>query len=347
MPTLKDIADRVGVSISTVSRALSDDTRRPVSDETKRRILSVAAELGYKLDGIGRVAADRAIDDQKQIACIVPQSLMDNHPYFSQVLEGFYWKLKELGQPAAIVRTFEEVKDAAKLGDMLRESGVKGVLAISWYDNELFELMKKEGVVLLGVSFNDDSVSAPVVDVDRISAARAVVRHLREQGHTRIGYIGGPAFFKIMENEERYIGYQFAMLQASLTINPDWVIDTNWNVDASYNKMTELLTSKPKSEWPTAIFCASDMLAIPAMRAALEKECRIPEDIAFVGMDNIAVAQYTSPPLTSVHVPRFEVGSIAAKTIVDHLDGHYPIPPKILLPCTLVARESSAFKRST
>jgi LacI family repressor for deo operon, udp, cdd, tsx, nupC, and nupG len=345
LPTLKDIAERIGVSISTVSRALSDDTKRPVSDETKRRIMDVAVELGYKLTNIPeRESAGSTIPNQ--IACIVPQSLMDNHPYFSQVLEGFYWKLKELGQPPVIVRTCEEMKDAEGLGAMLRESGVKGVLAFSWYDKDLFELMQKEGVILLGVSFNDDSVSVPVVDCDRVSAARAVVRHLIDQGHTKIGYIGGPAFFKIMENEERFVGYQFAMLQSNLTINSKWVIDTNWNVDVSYNKMSELLASTPKSDWPTAIFCASDLLAIPAMRAAHEKECRIPEDIAFVGMDNIAVAQYTSPPLTSVHVPKFEVGSIAAKTLVDCLGGHYPIPPKILLPCSLIVRESSNYNRS-
>ncbi|MFC5649631.1 LacI family DNA-binding transcriptional regulator [Paenibacillus solisilvae] len=345
MPTLKDIANRVGVSISTVSRAISDDTSRPVSEETKRKIRSVAVELGYKLTDSANSVAESSTR-LKQVACIIPQSLMSNHPYFSQVLEGFYWKMNELGQLPVIVRTSEEWKDTQRLAAMLGESGVKGVLAISWYDKELFELLQKEGIVLLGMSFNDDSLSVPVVDCDRVSAARLAMRHLLEQGHTRIGYIGGPAFFGKMENEERFIGYQFSMLQSNLGINPDWVIDTNWNVDESYNRMTQMLMHVPKSDWPTAIFCASDMLAIPAMRAALEKECRIPEDIAFVGMDNIAVAQYTSPPLTSIHVPKLEIGSVAAKSMVDYLDGQYSIPPKILLPCSLIIRESSTYDRT-
>ncbi|SFS52100.1 LacI family DNA-binding transcriptional regulator [Paenibacillus sp. BC26] len=345
MPTLKDIAERVGVSISTVSRAISDDTSRPVSEETKRKIRSVAVELGYKLADSDQPGAQSSTP-LKQVVCIIPQSLMGDHPYFSQVLEGFHRKMNELGQPPVIVRTVEELKDMQRLAAMLGEASVKGVLAVSWYDEEFFEMMQKEGIVLLGVSFNDESLSVPVVDCDRVAAARMVIRHLVEQGHTRIGYIGGPAFYRKMENDERYIGYQFSMLQSNLTINPDWVIDTNWNVNDSYTRMTQMLLRVPKSDWPTAIFCASDMLAIPAMRAALEKDCRVPEDIAFVGMDNIAFAQYTSPPLSSIDVPKYEIGSIAAKAMVDYLDGHYSIPPKILLPCSLIVRASSDYHRS-
>nr|WP_240547859.1 LacI family DNA-binding transcriptional regulator [Paenibacillus lignilyticus] len=342
---MKDIAERVGVSISTVSRAISDDTSRPVSEETKRKIRGVAVELGYKLADSDHPEAQSSTP-LKQVVCIIPQSLMGDHPYFSQVLEGFHRKMNELGQPPVIVRTVEELKDMQRLAAMLGEASVKGVLAVSWYDEELFKLMHKEGIVLLGVSLNDESLSVPVVDCDRVAAARMVIRHLVEQGHTRIGYIGGPAFYRKMENDERYIGYQFSMLQSNLTINPDWVIDTNWNVNDSYTRMTQMLLRVPKSDWPTAIFCASDMLAIPAMRAALEKECRVPEDIAFVGMDNIAFAQYTSPPLSSIDVPKFEIGRIAAKAMVDYLDGHYSIPPKILLPCSLIVRESSDYHRN-
>ena len=93
-------------------------------------------------------------------------------------------------------------------------------------------------------------------------------------------------------------------------------------------------------------FCASDMLAIPAMRAVVENQGRIPEDIAIVGMDNIDVAQYTTPPLSSVSVPKYEIGRVAAKSIVDYLDGHFKVATKILLPCSLIVRESSSFTRT-
>ncbi|WP_152402037.1 LacI family DNA-binding transcriptional regulator [Paenibacillus cellulositrophicus] len=344
MAKLKDIAERVGVSISTVSRAISNDTSRPVSEETKQKIREAAQELGYKWHGSPKGAPQQVVET-KRIACIVPQHLMDDHPYFSKVLAGFHEKMEEMGQPPAMVRTSEEVSDAERLKQMLRETGAEGVVAISWYDEELFGLIQKEGIAILGVSLNDDRLSVPVVDCDRIFSSRAAVRHLIEQGHTRIGFVGGPAYSRQMESEERFVGYKFAMLEEGLALRQDWLINTDWNVDRSYSGVSDLLSRLPKAEWPTAIFCASDMLAIPAMRAVVEHEGRIPQDIAIVGMDNIDVAQYTTPPLTSVSVPKHEIGRVAAKSIVDYLDGHYPAGTKILLSCSLSVRESSSYSR--
>jgi LacI family repressor for deo operon, udp, cdd, tsx, nupC, and nupG len=343
---LKDIAERVGVSISTVSRAISNDASRPVSEETKQKIREAALELGYKLHEPSRHANENNGTVAKRIACIVPQHLMDDHPYFSTVLAGFHKKMEELGQPPAIVRTCEEVGDAEKIRLMLRETGAEGIVAISWYDEELFELIQQNGVAIMGVSLNDERLTVPVVDCDRILSARAAVRHLIDQGHTRIAYIGGPAYSKQMESEERFVGYKFAMLEANLQLQGEWLMNTGWNVDRSFSKMSELLERLPKAEWPTAVFCASDMLAIPAMRAVVENHGSIPEDIAIVGMDNIDVAQYTTPPLTSVSVPKYEIGRVAAKSIVDYLDGHFPMATKILLPGSLVVRESSHFTRN-
>lgn len=342
---LKDIAERVGVSISTVSRAISNDTSRPVSEETKQKIREAALELGYKLHEPSRNANDNSIAI-KRIACIVPQHLMDDHPYFSKVLAGFHKKMEELGQPPAIVRTCEEFSDAEKMRLMLRETKAQGIVAISWYDEELFQLIQEEGVALMGVSLNDERLTVPVVDCDRILSARAAVRHLIDQGHTRIAFIGGPAYSKQMESEERFVGYKFAMLEANLELQEEWLMNTRWNVDRSFTLMSDLLGRLPREEWPTAVFCASDMLAIPAMRAVVENHGRIPEDIAIMGMDNIDVAQYTTPPLTSVSVPKYEIGRVAAKSIVDYLDGHFPMATKILLPGTLIIRESSSFFRN-
>ncbi|MFS0857622.1 LacI family DNA-binding transcriptional regulator [Paenibacillus taichungensis] len=345
MPKLKDIAERVGVSISTVSRAISNDTNRPVNEGTKRKIREAALELGYILDEPSK-SIGKENTSAKRIACIVPQILMDDHPYFSQVLTGFHVKMTELGLPPAIVRTCEELSDTERIKMMLQETGTQGIVAISWYDEKLFELLEQENITVLGVSLNDERLTVPVVDCDRIFSARTAVRHLIEQGHTRIGFIGGPAYSEQIESEERYVGYKFAMLEANLSLNEHWIINTNWNVNLSYSRLTDLLTETPKSDWPTAIFCASDMLAIPAMRAVVEQNGRIPQDIAFVGMDNISMAQYTTPPLTSVQVPKYEIGKVAAQLINDYLEGRYSSLHKVLLPSTLIVRESSVYDRS-
>ncbi|PYI55671.1 LacI family DNA-binding transcriptional regulator [Paenibacillus flagellatus] len=345
MTRLKDIAERVGVSISTVSRAISNDTARPVNKETKRKIREAAIALGYELDAEPeRAPANRAKSIQT-IGILLPQSVQENHPYFSAVLSGFRKKLQELGRAPAIVRPSEETDRPETMRAFVRETGVKGVLAIAWHDAELFALMREEGITVLGVSMHDETVSIPIVDCDRLAASRAAVRHLLARGHTRIGYIGGPGLADL-ESDERFLGYKFAMLEAGIAPNPEWVVNAYWRVDLSYGGMIDLLNRLPEEERPTAMFCASDMMAIPALRAAAEKKLRIPEDMAFVGMDNIEIAQYTSPPLTSVHVPKQEIGEVAAKTLIDCLEGQYPLPPKIWLPFEVVQRESSAFERS-
>ncbi|GIO67374.1 LacI family DNA-binding transcriptional regulator [Paenibacillus cookii] len=344
MAKLKDIAERVGVSISTVSRAISNDTSRPVNEETKRKIREAAQELGYPLQEELDSGKPGSASD-KRIACVVPQPLIENHPYFSEVLAGFHDRMNELGHPPAIVRTLDEVSDAEQIRNLVKENGIRGVVIISWYDQALIEQLEREKVAVLGVSLNDERLTVPVVDCDRIFSARTAVRHLIDQGHRRIGFIGGPAYSRKMDNDERFIGYKFAMMEAGLPMQEDWIINTNWNVDLSYSMLTELLVNRPKNEWPTAMFCASDMLAIPAMRAVVEQKARIPQDIAFVGMDDISFAQYTNPPLTSVHVPKYEIGKAAAQFMMDYLDGDYPALPKILLPCRLMIRESSNFVR--
>ena len=349
MTKLKDIAERVGVSISTVSRAISNDKNRPVNDQTKHKIFEAAAELGYPMKEKFSTTINHHMNHNdssiKQIACIVPRQLLGDHPYFSQVLEGFHDQINELAQLQAIIRTSDEIAGPDGIRTLIQESGVQGVVAISWYDKELFELLDQLRIPMIGVSYNDEELSIPVVDCDRTYSARIAVRHLVDQGHSKIGFIGGPPYSGCMDNDERYMGYKFAMLENNFPLPKEWIINTHWDVNSSYSVLSELLSTHPTAEWPTAFFCASDMLAIPAMRAVVEKGGRIPQDIAFIGMDDISVAQYTSPPLTSVRVPKYEIGRGAAQFMANYLEGQYPFLPKVLLPCSLIVRESSVFDR--
>jgi LacI family transcriptional regulator len=178
----------------------------------------------------------------------------------------------------------------------------------------------------------------PVIAYDRVHAAKSAVQHLLEQGHRKIGFIGGAGLTGEMEREKRYRGYRYALQEAGLKVNAEWIINAGWDVDQSYSRMRELLE---RPERPTAIFAASDSLAISAMRAVTERGLRIPEDIAFVGLDNIDLSRYTSPPLSTIHVPKHEIGLAAAKTLIDFLQGTYTLPFKMLMPYELIIRQSS------
>lgn len=344
MPKLKDIAQHVGVSISTVSRVINNDSSRHISQETKAKIWSAIKELGYEPNEPARQLARRSEKEAGQptrrIGCLVsaPQHKY-NHPYFSPILAGIEKKLTELGYSLAFVHTLEELQGESAVGK-LTASQVDGIVIVEGIPSDLYAYIKKTIPVVVGIDISDPSV--PVITYDRVQAAKSAVAHLLAQGHRKIGFIGGVGMTGEIEREKRYRGYRYALQEAGLEADPRLVINAGWDVNESYGQMAELLR-EDRSLWPTAVFAASDMMAISAMRAVAEKGLRVPEDIAFVGLDNIEVSQFTSPPLSTVHVPKFEMGVMAAKVMVDQMTDSHPLPFKLYMPFELLIRQSSDY----
>ncbi|CAM4007904.1 LacI family transcriptional regulator [Paenibacillus alkaliterrae] len=346
MPTLKDVSQHVGVSVSTVSRVINNDTSRHINADTKAKVWQAVQELGYEPNESARRLVKNQKEEvrpTKQIGCIVAGShLREDHPYFSPILAGFNKKLIELGYTVAFIHTPEEIGDEVLLRKMVQEIRIDGVIVIGWINEKLLNYLKSTRIAIVGISASGHGIS--LVDYDRVSAAKTAVDHLLAQGHRKIGFVGGHGHTGELDSEERFQGYKYALFEAGITLNPSWIINTNWKVDKSFEDMTGLIEHNG-SDLPTAMLSASDLLAIPAMRAVLEHHLRIPEDIAFIAMDNIELSQYTSPPLSSVHVPKYEIGMVAAKTLVDELQGGYPLTSKILLPFEMRVRQSSNYNR--
>ena len=353
MPTLKEIAQQVGVSISTVSRVLNNDTSRHISPETKSKIWRVAKELGYRVKeplepnlaapsapaSKAAKGAGKPSTAARQVGCIVsaPQNKY-NHPYFSPILAGIEKKLAELECVLAYVITQEEIQGETAIRKLVQDTRLDGIIIVEGIEPGMYDYIKKVVPAVVGIDISDPTV--PVISYDRVQAAKTAVRHLIEQGHTRIAFIGGAGMSGDMEREKRCRGYKYAMQEAGLAIEPRWIINAGWDVNLSYARMAELLDDS-KASRPTAVFAASDMMAISAMRAAAERGFGIPHDIAFVGLDNIELSQYTSPPLTTIHIPKHEIGMMAAKVLVDQIEGNIPLPFKLLMPFELVVRQSS------
>lgn len=345
LPTLKDVAEHVGVSISTVSRVINNDTSRSVSVETKQKIWRAVQELGYEPNLYARqlvTGKTEGLRATKQIGCIVSMTKNKyNHPYFSPILEGIEKELTEHGYHLAYIHTLDEIAHEGMLHRIVQEEQIDGMIIVEEIAEEIYQYLKRNVPVLVGIDLSDPSI--PTVTYNRIAAAKMAVKHLIGQGHREIGYIGGGGLTGDAMQERRFLGYKEALEEAGLEYNSEWVISANWEVERSYRGMSELLAKYPNKR-PTAIFAASDMMGIAAIRAVTEQGLRIPEDIAFVGLDNIDIAQYTSPPLSSIHIPKFEMGMIAARTLVDYLEGRYTFPVKIVTPFELKIRQSSQSK---
>lgn len=337
MATLKDIAEQVGVSISTVSRVMKNDGNRSVSEETRRKIWETAEQIGYNTQRANK-AKRQAPKLSYRVGCIVamPQNKYNN-PYFSVILEGIEKELAASGMRLEFVHSLEKQGDLQQLQALVKEHRPDGVLIVERIEYEAYKWLRENVGVIVGIDLADKEI--PTVRYDRTSAAKEAVQYLIAKGHRQIAYIGGAELDGHFRSEKRFLGYQSAMQEAGLTINDDWVIDVKWDVALSYELTKQAFENH--GNWPTAIFSASDMMAIAAMRAATERGLRIPEDIAFFGVDNIEISEFTSPPLSTIHVPKLEMGMFAVKMLLDYLENRYAIPVKLMIPYKIMLRHSS------
>ncbi|MEH7012698.1 LacI family DNA-binding transcriptional regulator [Neobacillus niacini] len=349
MARLKDIAEYVGVSISTVSRVIQNDQTRNVNQETKAKIWEAVKELGYIPNQHARNLVTnnqvkRSIRTMK-IGWVANPKQAESNPYFASVYSGISDTLSK-NDYTLISISKDELENEALLLKTIHESGIEGLILIDKIHDSLIEYIR-QFVHVVGLDFYYTDKNMTVVDFDREASIKMVVDHLVQQGHQDIGFIGGGIedAFENLHGERRFKGFQYAMEEAGLAVHPEWVMNTQWKMKNSYEKMSSLIKEQP-FHLPTAMVCASDMMAIAAMRAVIENDLRIPEDIAFFGVDNIEMAKYSSPPLSTVDIPKYEMGRMAAKTIMDMIEEKIKLPIKIILPFELVIRESSNIKRN-
>lgn len=343
MIRLKDIAEYVGVSISTVSRVIQNDPTRNVKPETKRKIWEAVKELGYVPNQHARNLVANHHQKNKtrtmKIGWVAHPNLVD-YPYYSNVFAGISDYIMNAGYTLINVYS-EELQNETQILKFVHESGIEGLILDDHIDDSTLEyIMQYMPVVGIDIHYKDKNI--PVIDFDRKAAGKMAVDHLIQQGHKKIGFLGGGIGEKYedLEEEKRFKGYKKSMSEAGLIIHPEWVYNTKWLMEISYESMSRLLKDCAHN-LPTAMFCASDMMAIAAMRAVIENKLRIPEDIAFVGLDNIEMSKYSSPPLTTIDIPKYEIGELAAKTIIDQVEEKSKLSVKILVPFQLIMRESS------
>jgi LacI family purine nucleotide synthesis repressor len=346
---LKDIAERVGVSISTVSRVIQNDQTRNVNQETKAKIWEAVKELGYIPNQNARnlVANKQGKNNIRtmKIGWVANPKQAEINPYFANIYTGIRDVLTDHDYNLISI-TRDELENETLLLKTIHDSGIEGLLLIDKINDSIIEYIQ-QNIPLVGLDFFYTDKNIAIVDYDREESIKMVVQYLVKQGHRDIGFIGGGVneTFENLYAEHRFKGFQHAMEEAGLTIQSDWVMNTQWKMENSYEKMKTLIKRDPL-HLPTAMVCASDLMAIPAMRAVRENKLRIPEDIAFFGVDNIEMGKYSSPQLSTVDIPKYEMGRIAAKTIMEMVEGKITLPIKIILPFELVLRESSNIKRT-
>lgn len=338
--TIYDIAEKASVSIATVSRVLNDHPR--VAEETRARVLDVAEELGYQ----PHVSAQSlARQNSNLVSAVIPVLTND---FYMGVMRGMQDALATTGYDLLVyaARRTEEVD--AQLARATQKGRAEGLLLLSTppSPDQIKLLKRRRQPVVLVDAFHPDFDS---ISVDNVKGGCLATQHLIEQGHRRIAHITvspepAPA-------QQRHQGYVQALREAGLPVEESLIIGIDkrphaFVEEAGYEAMRNLLRRKPR---PTAVFVASDMQAIGALRALQEAGLRTPDDMAVVGYDDIQVSQYIG--LTTLQQPVYEMGRLAIEKFFmrvrhpDHPVSHTVFSPRLMRrasSCTANAHDSKA-----
>ncbi len=331
--TSHDVARLAGVSRTTVSLVLNNAPNAHISPETRRRVLEAARQLNYHPNAVARSLVSQRTMTLGLVLCQTPEQVFAD-PFLPQVLLG----VNTVAQARGYRILLETVADTNGDGytTLALEKRIDGfILSGPRSNDQALRALHEEGfpIVLLGQLRDTD---IPFVDVDNEAAAYTAVEHLIRLGHKRIALItNGP--LEYTASQDRLAGYRRALEAHGIPYEPCLVAEGAFKEESGQAAMERILTNRP---WPTAVFAAGDAVALGAMVALRRRGIRIPEDMALVGFDDIPLAAYVDPPLTTVRLPAYELGREAAKLLIDIVEGVEPEQTRILLETTLVVRAS-------
>ncbi|MET1031059.1 LacI family DNA-binding transcriptional regulator [Domibacillus tundrae] len=351
MVTIKDIAKRTNVSASTVSRVLNYDETLSASPETKQKIFNIAKELNYRTVKSRRLqtqtqSTEIAKRENTKIGMVLLQSKEEeaSDPYWLSIREGIEKECTAQGiSSLKLIRLQHMVKAREELSEL------DGLLIVGRIDYPILQSIREynRNIILINQDANEEEYDSIIFDYEK--AASLAMDHLLARGYKRIGYIGGTerisveeaqSLKKIYTPDARKTIYESKMKQHGAD-EPTLLFVKEYSIQSGYDLMKEAMA---QGNLPEAFFIASDSMAIGALRALHEANIQVPDDVAIVSFNDIEMAKFTSPPLTTVKIPTEEMGRLGVRMMIDRLDGR-EMPIKIMVPTTLTIRESCGTSR--
>lgn len=328
--SIQDIAKRLGISVSTVSKALNNYS--DVSAATRERVQQAAREIGYHPSAAAQSLRKRRTN---KVGLVVNYPIGFIGEYLSRLVVGAALAAENKGFHVILYSPVDDQFD--QLIRICRAREVDGILLL-WgtLTPENIALMNEEKMPFVIVARREAEYNAPYVVGDNFGGALELTRHLISQGHQRIGYTSWDEEWTT--NQDRIAGYRQALEEAGIPFNPDLIVPITREVDNRYAAVNRLL-DLPNP--PTAVFAFHDYVAIQALRAATDRGLRIPEDVAIAGFDNMYSSLITTPPLTTVNQPVQEIGQAAVENLLEQINNPNQAPSQTILPVDLVTRQST------
>jgi LacI family repressor for deo operon, udp, cdd, tsx, nupC, and nupG len=327
MPKIYDVAKLANVSIATVSRVITN--AHPVTERTKSKVLKAIEELNYQPN----ISARHLRRMETNLILVVVPDITNS--FFSRVLRGIEYQAANNGYEVLLVDTENNIERENKYLNILRQKQADGaILLTARMNKDVLEGIASEYPVVLACEYLEGS-KIPTISIDNISSARKATEHLINLGHRRIACICGPSH--IVLGRDRLKGYQQAMNQHEIRIDSVLVQEGDFSFESGYNLMMKFLALENA---PTAVFAASDEMALGVIKAAKEYGFNVPNEISVVGFDDIKFASIFEPSLTTVSQPAFEMGVKAAEMLVKLMNTENLMRRQIVMEDKLIIRES-------
>jgi LacI family repressor for deo operon, udp, cdd, tsx, nupC, and nupG len=333
MVSIKDVARLAGVSVATVSRSLARPEK--VAIRTREKVMKAVQQSGYVTNVL---ASNFRRRKTQTIIVLVPDIA---NVFYSRIIQEIESIAREHCYQILLGETRQSLELEQSYGDLALRRQADGIISLGMHIP--FKCRKSRKSVdpqwapLVMVCEYLGGIPVPSVTIDNRRAAYDATQHLLELGHRDIAYIGGANDFSL--SKDRLKGFKSALARAGLRAGKGNIHSGDFTPAFGHEAATIILGQSTR---PTAIFCASDELAIGAMSAAHGYGLSIPKDLSIIGFDDIEIAAFGSPPLTTIRQPMAELGRCATGMMLQILSGSPPIEPHVILPHELVVRGSTA-----
>lgn len=330
MATMKQVAEKAGVSTSTVSHVINNT--RVVSTDVRDRVLAIIAETRYIPSAVARSLKN---DKTHTIGMMVPNN---SNPYFAELIQGIEDAAFRRSYNVILCNAYDDSKKQATYLRVLLEKRIDGlILVASGADDELAQRLRTLSVPMVLVDREVAGVEADFIESNHETGGYLATDYLIGLGHTEIACVSGPA--DLPPSRDRVAGYLRALQQAGIGFRPAFLVHSDFTSEGGFRAFQQLLALNNP---PTAIFASNDLMAIGGICAASEAHVRIPQQLSVIGYDDIALASYSTPRLTTIAQPKYEMGQLITRLLLERIAGAELPLRREMLQTSLVERQSTA-----
>ncbi len=330
MATMKDIAKLAGVSTSTVSHVINKT--RFVSEEISERVNNAAKELNYYAPSA--LARSLKVNRTKTFGMLVTTS---TNPFFGEVVKGVERCCYQKGYSLILCNTEgdnERMRDSINTLLQKRVDGL--ILMCSSLEGERIEVFERyPDIPVVVMDWGPMLFASDKIQDNSLRGGYLAAKYLIDCGHKEVGCITGPLIKH--QAQMRYEGYKRAVIEAGLSFNANWIVESNFECEGGYQAFKKMIERGPL---PSSIFVSNDMMAMGVLNAANELGIEVPEQLSIIGYDDIHIAKYMSPSLTTIHQPKHSLGQAAVETLLRKLNEKTQETQVVQLEPTLVERMS-------